>query len=379
MGTFVIHAACPMLGFETSGDVAMDSFSVVSFALMRSDRGVIRREANPVPPMNTLPFCHIDGVLLWKTFLPKAANGNSNRENARPDHEVRPHSAGSNMQHNWYKAAIFSAILSPGVLSPQSADAAGFEILAPHRAIYDVRLREASDRSGIEAMSGRIVYEITGNACDGLTMRYRFVTSITTAESNYQTDQQTSTFESPDGKEFTFLTKTFVDQRPESVVRGNALRTPQGLTVSLAEPAERKLVLPEAYFISTHLVTVIESAMAGEKFVRAPIFDGSQDADEIVTSSTVIGEARKFPEIFKDESKDAVAPLSELEAWPVTISYFEGDPGNTGEALPSYEASFLLYGNGVSRRLVMRYPDYTMQGELTQLEMLEPTPCTPEK
>jgi hypothetical protein len=283
------------------------------------------------------------------------------------------------MQHLRFKAAIVSSILSTGVLPMQPAAAAGFEILAPHRAIYDVRLREASDRSGIEAMSGRIVYEITGNACDGLTMRYRFVTNITTAEATYQTDQQTSTFESPDGKEFTFLTKTFVDQRPESVVRGNALRTAQGLTVSLAEPAERKLALPEAYFISTHLVTVIESARAGEKFVRAPIFDGSQDADEIVTSSTVIGEARRFPETFKDESKEAVAQLSELEAWPVTISYFEGDPGNTGEALPSYEASFLLYANGVSRRLVMRYPDYSMQGELTQLEMLEPTPCTPEK
>ena len=107
-------------------------------------------------------------------------------------------------------------------------------------------------------MSGHIVYEVTGNECDGMTIRYRFVTNIATAESNYQTDQQTSTFESPDGKEFTFLTKTFVDQRAEATVRGNALRTPSGLKVSLAEPKQRTIDLPDAAFISTHLVTVIE-------------------------------------------------------------------------------------------------------------------------
>jgi hypothetical protein len=260
--------------------------------------------------------------------------------------------------------------------APVPANATGFEILAPHRAIYEVRLRESSDRSGIEGMNGRIVYEITGNECDGLTMRYRFVTNITTADTSYQTDQQTSTFESPDGKEFTFLTKTFVDQRPESVVRGNATITQQGLTVSLAEPAQRDLVLPEAYFISTHLIKVIEAARAGEKFIRAPIFDGSENADEIVMSSTVVGDPAKFPDVGDGEAPEAVAKLGEMEAWPVTISYFEGDPGKTGESLPSYEASFLLYPNGVSRRLVMRYPDYSLEGKLSSFELLENTPCT---
>jgi hypothetical protein len=272
--------------------------------------------------------------------------------------------------------AAFACISAGALQAVAPAGATGFEILAPHRAIYEVRLRESSDRSGIEGMNGRIVYEITGNECEGLTMRYRFVTNITTSETTYQTDQQTSTFESPDGKEFTFLTKTFVDQRPESVVRGNATRTAQGLTVSLAEPAQRDVILPEAYFISTHLIKVIEQARAGEKFIRAPIFDGSENADEVVMSSTVIGDPAKFPEAGEGESPEAVAKLADIEAWPVTISYFEGKPDKTGESLPSYEASFLLYPNGVSRRLVMRYPDYSLEGRLSTFELLDHTPCT---
>ena len=212
-----------------------------------------------------------------------------------------------------FKAALCAAVLA-GVFTPATGHAAGFEILVPHRAVYDVKLREASERSGIEAMNGRIVYEVTGNECEGMTIRYRFVTNITTAESNYQTDQQTSTFESPDGKEFTFLTKTFVDQREEGTVRGNALRTPSGLKVSLAEPKQRTLELPDAAFISTHLITVIDKARQGEKFVHMPIFDGSQDADQTVASSTVIGDPRAVPQPVAGETADAVRPIANEEA-----------------------------------------------------------------
>ena len=252
-------------------------------------------------------------------------------------------------------------------------------MLVPHRAVYDIHLRESSDRSGIEAMSGRIVYEISGNECDGLTIRYRFVTNISTADSAYQTDQQTSTFESPDGNEFTFLTKTFVDQRPDTTVRGNAIRFPGGLKIVLAEPAERRLDLPDATFMSSHLIALIEQARKGDMFVRTPIFDGSQDGDALVISSAVMGKPRAVPAIAEGETKEAVALLANVEAWPVTISYFEGDPGHTGEALPSYEASFLLYANGISRRLVMRYPDYSLTGELSGLELTKATPCVQDQ
>ncbi len=267
------------------------------------------------------------------------------------------------------------AMLAALPISAGSARAAGFEILAPHRAVYDITLREASDRSGIEAMTGRIVYEVTGNECEGMSIRYRFVTNISTGETSYQTDQQTSTFESPDGKEFTFVTKTLVDQRPEGTVRGNAVRQPGGLKVTLFEPKERTIELPDASFISTHLITVIEKARNGENFLQMPIFDGSQDADEIVRSSTVIGTARKAPEAGEGEKAEMLRPIANAEAWPVTVSYFEGDPDNTAEAIPAYEASFLLYANGISRNLVMRYPDYSLTGELSALEMLKATPC----
>ncbi|MFZ1812988.1 MAG: DUF1849 family protein [Rhizobiaceae bacterium] len=261
------------------------------------------------------------------------------------------------------------------LLAPTNAYSLGFEILAPHRAVYDLKLMDASERSGIDAVVGRIVYEVTGNECDGMSVRYRFVTSITASGESYKTDQQTSTFESPDGKEFTFVTKSFVDERPESVVRGTAIRTSDGVKVDLVEPQERELELPSAIFLSTHLIDIIKAGQAKERFLRRDIFDGSDQADEVVASSTVIGDARIVHKPYEGETVSALGALEGREAWPVTISYYDRATGNSAESLPVYEASFLLYPDGVTRNLTMRYPDYALEGEISSLELFEQTPC----
>ena len=54
--------------------------------------------------------------------------------------------------------------------------------LAPHRAVYDLELKNASDRSGITGMYGRMVYEFNGSACEGYTVSFRFVTQVDTGE-----------------------------------------------------------------------------------------------------------------------------------------------------------------------------------------------------
>lgn len=261
------------------------------------------------------------------------------------------------------------------LLTPSLAQAAGFEILAPHRAVYDVKLEKAEDRSGIVAMNGRIVYEVKGNECDGLATRFRFVTNVDTGSDTYLTDQQTSTHESADGKEFSFLTKSFVNEAADQVVRGNATRDDGKLEVNLASPAKRDIALEDAIFVSSHLVSVIEKAKQGETFISHDVFDGSGSADKIVSSTSVIGKARLVDGELEGEELKLPGRLDGENAWPVTISYFDNEPDNTSESLPVYEASFLLYDNGVTRNLTMRYPDYSLKASLNNIEFFEAAPC----
>ena len=253
--------------------------------------------------------------------------------------------------------------------------AAGFEILKPHRAVYDVTLENAEERSGIKGMKGRIVYEVQGNECDGISIRYRFVTTITTGRDDFTTDQQTATYESPDGKEFSFETKSFVNDQADQKISGNASVRNEGVIVNLKGEEPRQLNLGEGIFTTSHLVDILNAAAKGDQFLNHNVFDGSGDADKMLSSASVIGKPKLIEAPLEGESSEILEVFSERKAWPVTMSYFEPKQDNTGEALPIYEASFLLYGDGLTRQLKMRYPDYELQAALTKVEYFDSTAC----
>ena len=88
---------------------------------------------------------------------------------------------------------LFLAGLAASTFLAAPAQAA--RVLAPHRAVYDLTLKDASDRSGITGLSGRMVYEFNGSACEGYTVTFRFVSRIQTQDASRVSDQQTTTFE----------------------------------------------------------------------------------------------------------------------------------------------------------------------------------------
>lgn len=65
----------------------------------------------------------------------------------------------------------YTAILLPTIFSTVPAFAA--PVLQPHRAVYDISLNKANERSGITGISGRMVYEFDGSQCDGYTVKFR--------------------------------------------------------------------------------------------------------------------------------------------------------------------------------------------------------------
>ena len=73
----------------------------------------------------------------------------------------------------------------------------GMAGLVPHRAVYNLELKDSSERSGINNMFGRMVYEFSGSECDGYRVNFRFVTQVDTNGEKKVTDQQSSTFEDP--------------------------------------------------------------------------------------------------------------------------------------------------------------------------------------
>ncbi len=250
--------------------------------------------------------------------------------------------------------------------------------LVPHRAVYDMSLLEAKDGSGISSLSGLMVYEFTGSACEGYSVSFRFVTEFQdTAGGARVTDLRASSFEDPKALSFQFLSKTFINQKLVENTRGKAQRNSDASKVELEEPETRELsIARETMFPTEHLHKIIESAQAGNNFVTADVFDGSETGDKVYATTAVIGAVRTEAVPTTDEPGAPASSVKNADVWPVSIAYFDSSEESSGEQTPVYQLGFLLYENGISRKITMDYGDFALSGKLRQLEIHEDPGCT---
>jgi len=269
---------------------------------------------------------------------------------------------------------VGSLLLGAGIVS---AAAAPNVSLAPHRAIYDMELGDAQESSGISALSGRMVYEFSGNACEGYSVSFRFVTRFVDQAGGAQvTDLRTSSFEQADSSSYQFLSKTFVDQNLIEATKGVAESKGGAIAIELTEPDEKLLDIDgNIYFPTQHMAAVLRRAKAGNTVFIADVFDGADTGDKVYSTTTFIGPQKTGGPIDPGEDAAAVARIGIGSYWPVTISYFDAAQSNGGEETPVYALNFLLYENGISRRLVLDYGDFKIAGTLTDLEVYPEDDC----
>jgi hypothetical protein len=265
-------------------------------------------------------------------------------------------------------AALFLAGVSANAFAAAPATSAAIATgLVAHRAVYDLELKDASERSGISGMSGRMVYEFKGNYCTGFTTSFRFVTQIDTGDAVRVSDQQTKTFEDLKDRKFTFDTKSFTDDQLDKEVNGAAEDQAEGVKVDLKQPASKELQLAASRFPTEHMLDVIQNAKAGNRLFEARVFDGSDDGDKALVTTTVVGKP-VTPATDEADSGNA-GVFSKTAFWPVTISYF--NENTKTDALPVYRMSFKLYENGITRDLTMDYGDFVLSGKLSKLELID--------
>ncbi len=274
------------------------------------------------------------------------------------------------------RVAILAFGLAAGASVPALAGVEGAAGLLPHRAVYDLKLKDASDRSGIEGLNGRMVYEFTGSACTGFTTNFRFVTRINTGEDTRLTDQQTTTFEDTEKGEFRFETKSFTDEQLDKEVSGAAMEADSKVKVAIDLPDPREVELTASAFPTEHMLEVIRNARNGNRFFEARIFDGSENGDQSMITNTVIGPQQQ-PQ--KADAGDAAkaGEFADAAYWPVSIAYF--NDGGSGDTTPVYSMSFKLYDNGITRDLTMDYGDFVLSGSLSRLDLLDKPNCDQTK
>ena len=275
-------------------------------------------------------------------------------------------------------ACTLTLVAASAAVQAAPAAAEGPVVLVPHRAIYDLSLAETRDNSSIVGVRGRILYDFSGNACDGYSLTFRQVSELDNSEGKVSTsDLRSKTWESGNAKNFKFSSQNFVDQNLVNAVDGRAEHDGMKTAVDLRKPEKRAFNLAAGLVFPTeHMVRAIEAARAGKTILSFPVYDGSDTGEKVFNTLTVIGH-KIAPG--QDEHDDAAAhnpKLANVPRWPVTISYFSADKAaESGEQTPDYAIGFELYDNGISRALTLDYNDFVVSGKLVSLDIRQAKPC----
>lgn len=247
--------------------------------------------------------------------------------------------------------------------------------LVSHRAVYDLKLVQARSNNTIDAR-GRILYDFSGNACEGYALQFRQVSVLDNGEGRTAlSDMRSTTWEDGKAGSYVFKSQNRLNEQVVDTVDGRAERKDDKIAVTLTKPQDKSVDLTAAIVFPTdHVRRIIEAAREGKTVLEVPVYDGAETGEKVYNTLTVIGRGIAPDERAPTDAAAGKAELAGMTRWPVTVSYF--DRAKTGgEQVPVYAIKFELYENGISRALVLDYNDFVISGELTTLEIRDSKPC----
>lgn len=283
----------------------------------------------------------------------------------------------------WFRILAQTACLLAPLLAPlPAAAAAGIQpvTLAPHRAVYDFVLAKSSAGASITDMNGRMVFELTGSACDGYSQAMRFVTRTTNQNGETSVaDLRNSSWEEAMGRSFRFNSHQYRDDKLSETTTGEAQRGRDSVVVELTKPQRKKISIPASVlFPVQHSVAMLDAARRGQTVFQADLYDGAEKGEKYFMTMAAIGKEKPPGHNAGLASVPNGEALDALRSWPITLGYF--DPKrDVSDALPTYELSFLFFENGVVRNVVLDYGDFVLRGDMKSLTFLEAPRCDRSK
>jgi hypothetical protein len=246
--------------------------------------------------------------------------------------------------------------------------------LASHRAIYELKLAQTRGNSAVAAR-GRILYDFSGNACEGYALQFRQVSELDNGEGKVTlSDLRSTTWEDGAAKKFIFKSQNYLNETLLDSVDGDAERQRDKVAVTLNQPAAKTFDLEAGMVFPTdHMRRIIAAAREGKNILELPVYDGSEKGEKVYDTLTVIG-AEIAPERVPNDAAAGKQALAGLKRWPVTVSYFDKTARSSDQA-PVYAIKFEVYENGVSRALMLDYNDFAISGELIAIELRDSAPC----
>lgn len=262
------------------------------------------------------------------------------------------------------------------------------QLLAPHKALYDVRLVSSKNGSQMVNISGKMLYEWKPS-CEGWITNHRFSLNYEYADSpSINISSDFTTFEGFDGKTLNFSSRRKRDGEVYEELRGRADMEEKGGAGIAKYSIPENLIFnltKNTLFPTGHTINLLDQARQGKKFYNVRIFDGSDDEGPVDINSFIgaktlaskSGAAEKAPlqkeNSFKPASTNSIDNgLIDVPGWNVRMAFF---PTGATESSSDYELSMVFHENGVISDMVIEYSDFSVRQKLVALEKVAPETC----
>lgn len=254
---------------------------------------------------------------------------------------------------------------------PAATASAAAPFLAPHRAVYDISLKSAEERSGIKGAQGRMVIEFLGSGCEGWTINFRMMNQFFLSGGKSRVlDSRSSMWESGDNDKLRYVQSQYVDSQLQEEKELKAELKDGTGGGAITKPAPEMFTLPEGViFPVNHQLKLVQAAIDGKSRDETLLYDGSDGANPAIAIS-FIGNRKEPAPAAADEKLEGV---SGQPGWPVSISYYK--PEKKEQETPDYQVNMLLYQNGVSGDMTLNYGDFELAAKLTDLKMFDAGNC----
>ncbi len=242
----------------------------------------------------------------------------------------------------------------------------------PHRGFYEVTLGKSDPSSAIRSVNGRMVAE-WAHSCDGWTANQRLVVTLQRHNGrDIDSEVNATSFESSDGTTYQFSSKSTIGGDVAEEVRGKAERPARGepgVAIFSIPPGTRVELPADTLFPFEHTLSVIAAGERGTIQESSRYFDGSQpELSPMVASMLILGGARSG----KEGPGSNLGAVTDHKWWSVRMAMFANAET---EAEPEFEMTQDVQDNGVVRRFVFDYGDFSMVASLVRIEELQRAQC----
>jgi len=240
--------------------------------------------------------------------------------------------------------------------------------VTPHRAFYEMQLGVADQNSNVQAVSGRSAFTLDRD-CDGWRSNEEYLIEFGGKEgSRDRILSRFESWESDNSDMYSFEISENSSFESAKDFGGFAEIKAEGGEAYFSMADEAVVALPaDTYFPMRHLNAIIDSAENGKTMLAASVFTGAKPDDALLSTNTVIGGWRR------EKAAIQMGNFGQDGYWPVQIAYFK--PEATAAA-PEYEIQYSVQPNGVIRRYIIDYGDFTIIANLLKLESVETPTCS---